>query len=218
VSAPLFGVQSHPRLEAGKRANLAIAAAHFDGRRIAAATPFSFWRILGRPVAERGFLPGTEIRDGCVIPTIGGGLCLLSGALFRLAAEMGWEILERHGHTVQSRDFDLVDATVFWPQVDLRFAPKRGSVVLRVRVQGDRLVVESYGLEVPAPQKVWRETTPQNGNLVLASRVLRGKPGREPELLGRDLKKPLPAGLARNCLTCEETSCRAREQHLRVVR
>lgn len=218
VAVGLKGVQSHPDLEAGKRTNLAIAAAHLDGRRISASTPFSFWRLLGNPSARRGFRPGTEIRDGCVIPSIGGGLCLLSGALFRLAAEMNWVILERHGHTVQSPDMSLVDATVFWPQVDLRFAPRAGNATLRVRVQQDLLIVESFGLEATSPVRVWRSAEqPQNHNLIRASRVLRGKVGPEAEVLGVDQKRPLPAGLKRNCLTCDETSCAARPIHLQVM-
>jgi vancomycin resistance protein VanW len=163
-------------------------------------------------------LPGTEIRDGCVIPSVGGGLCLLSGALFRLAAEMDWDILERHGHTVQGRDFRSVDATVFWPQVDLRFAPKEGSAVLRVRVQQDSLIVESYGTQAVAPVPVWRQgEVPQNNNVIHASRVLRATPGSPAEILGVDHKRRLPAGLSRNCITCQETGCAARASHLRVV-
>lgn len=212
------GVQSHPELEAGKRINLAIAAAHFDGRRIDASTPFSFWRILGKPTAARGYRPGTEIRDGCVIPSVGGGLCLISGALFRLAAEMDWEILERHGHTVQSRDLSRVDATVFWPQVDLRFAPRKGSAVVRVRMHSDLLIVESYGAQAKTPVRVWREAaTPKNNNLILASRVVRASSGRPVEVLGLDRKKSLEGGLKRNCITCEEQGCSARASHLQVM-
>jgi vancomycin resistance protein VanW len=211
-------VQSHPDLEAGKRINLAIAAAHFDGRRIDASAPFSFWRILGKPTAARGYRPGTEIRDGCVIPSIGGGLCLISGALFRLAAEMDWEILERHGHTVQSRDLSQVDATVFWPQVDLRFAPRQGSAIIRARMHNDQLVVESYGAKAKVPVRVWREAaTPQNNNLVLASRVVRATAARRVEVLGIDRKKSLEGGLKRNCITCEEQGCSARASHLQVM-
>jgi vancomycin resistance protein VanW len=218
VAVSWRGVQSHPDLEAGKRINLAIAAAHFDGRCIDAATPFSFWRILGKPTAARGYRAGTEIRDGCVVPSIGGGLCLISGALFRLAAEMDWEILERHGHTVQSRDLSQIDATVFWPQVDLRFAPRVGTSTLRVRMQHELLVVESYGAQATSPVRVWREAVePENNNLILASRVVRASAGRKSDVLGLDHKRDLPSGLKRNCITCEEQGCSARESNLRVM-
>lgn len=219
------GVQSHPSLETGKHTNLAIAAAYFDGRCISPDTPFSFWRILGRPTAAKGFRPGTEIRDGCVIPSIGGGLCLLSGALFRLAAEMGWQIYERHGHTVQGRE-GQVDATVFWPQVDLRFAPKHDCAVLRVVMQDESLIVESYGSKQHVPLPVWRGPThirmqnsehPQISNQVEVSQVFRKGHGTL-EVLGSDRKTTLPQGLARNCLTCHEYACKERRSHLRVMR
>lgn len=205
------GVQSHPILEEGKQQNLAIAAAHFDGRVLSADAPFSFWRLLGRPAQARGFALGTELRDGCVVPALGGGLCLLSGALFRLAAEMDWSILERHGHTLAGANEQQVDATVMWPQVDLRFAPKQGSSILRVRVRHGVLSVAAYGLQRSEPRRVWRETQPPPlASGPTSSRVWRSGPSGDAELLGVDHKRVAPAGLARNCLTCEARDCHAR--------
>ena len=36
---------------------------------------------LGRITARKGFVLGREIREGCVVPTVGGGICQLSNAL-----------------------------------------------------------------------------------------------------------------------------------------
>lgn len=213
------GTQSHPSLEAGKIRNLRIAAAHFDGRELSASRGFSFWRLLGRPVRAKGFLPGTEIRDGCVVPTIGGGLCLLSGALFRLAAELDWTILERHGHTISTGDIDRIDATVFWPFVDLRFAPRSGAAVLRVEVAGDSLRVAAYGLADQAhePIQVWRESKENlHGDAELSTLYRENRDGHI-EVLGNDSKQALPGGLSRNCLTCNERQCRARGELLEAL-
>jgi len=72
----------------------------------------------------RGYVAGRELRQGCIIPTIGGGLCQLSNALYNAALDAGFEIIERHAHT-QAIDHSLTeagrDATVFWNYVDLRF-------------------------------------------------------------------------------------------------
>ncbi len=110
-------------LEAGKVENVRLAAQKLDGLEIPANEIFSFWNHIGRPSAQAGFVVGREIRAGCVIPTIAGGLCLLSNSLYKAALEAGLEIVERHGHTQQlfTSEPEHVDATVFWNYVDLRF-------------------------------------------------------------------------------------------------
>lgn len=91
-----------PRLEAGKRVNVALAACAFDGLLLTPAQPLSFWRTLGRVTPEAGFQLGMELRGGCIVPTVGGGVCLLSNALFAMAARLGWAVLERHGHSLEA--------------------------------------------------------------------------------------------------------------------
>ncbi len=98
-----------------------------------------------------------ELRAGCAVPAIGGGLCLLSNALFALAVELGWEILERHGHSMALADPHALDATVAYPYVDLRIAPRRGTAVLAVAVRGDVLVVAAHGDAEPPRVELDRE-------------------------------------------------------------
>ena len=84
---------------------------------------FSFWRQLGRTTRRRGFAAGRELREGCLVPSIGGGLCQLSNAIYDAALCQGLEIVERHRHTqviassLAERDRDAV---VFWNYVGLR--------------------------------------------------------------------------------------------------
>jgi len=44
-----------PALEAGKRANLRLAVAAFDGIVVTPERPLSFWRALGRVTKRRGY-------------------------------------------------------------------------------------------------------------------------------------------------------------------
>lgn len=219
VSVSANSQQSHPRLEEGKIRNLRIAAAHFDGRVLSPSQGFSFWRLLGRPSRGRGFLPGTEVRDGCVVPSMGGGLCLLSGLLFRLAAELGWTIVERHGHTIAPQNFEQIDATVFWPFVDLRFAPVRGSVLLRVSLQGDQLRVAAYGEagQSRSRSRVWRKARDGDTAKRRLSVIVRSREDERVEELGVDSQEVLSHGLRRNCLTCNETECQSRKSFLEVL-
>ena len=138
------GRQAHPLLEANKITNLTLAAPAFDGVLLEPGRALSFWRTLGPTSAGRGYRHGMELRTGCVVPTVGGGICLLSTALFELAAHLGFTILERHGHsieTVPTRPGELwgLDATVLYPYVDLRFAPRQGRARLEVAVADGHL-------------------------------------------------------------------------------
>jgi len=116
-------------LELGKVQNLRIAAAATDGVLLEPGETFSFWRTLGRPTRAKGYVRGRELRQGCMIPTIAGGICQLSRALSRVAERSGMDIVERHRHTAAPPEAaldDPADSTVFWNYVDLRFrAPCR---------------------------------------------------------------------------------------------
>ncbi|MES2889578.1 MAG: VanW family protein, partial [Pseudomonadota bacterium] len=86
-------------LVAGKVHNLRLAVQAFHGIEVHAGQPLSFWRQLGRVTQRRGFVLGREVREGCVIPTLGGGLCQLSNALANCIARAGGTLVERHRHT-----------------------------------------------------------------------------------------------------------------------
>jgi vancomycin resistance protein YoaR len=115
-------------LELGKVQNLRIAAAAIDGTVIDPGETFSFWRAAGRATRAKGYVVGRELRQGCMIPTVGGGLCQLTNALSRVAHRAGMEIVERHSHSVRPEGFFIdgaTDATVFWNYVDFRFRSPR---------------------------------------------------------------------------------------------
>src|SRR5262245_12150177 len=69
------------RLTAGKVENLRVAARRLDGLELEPGAVFSFWRHLGQPARWKGYVEGRELREGCVVPSIAGGLCQLSNAL-----------------------------------------------------------------------------------------------------------------------------------------
>jgi len=123
-------------LELGKVQNLRIAAAAVDGLVLEPGEIFSFWRAAGRATRAKGYVIGRELRLGCMIPSVGGGICQLTNALSRVATHAGMEIVERHSHSVHPEGFfidDATDATVFWNYIDFRFRSPR-----RVRI-GARL-------------------------------------------------------------------------------
>jgi hypothetical protein len=163
----------------GKVENLRRAARALDGLVIPAEAVFSFWRHVGPPVAARGFVAGRMLREGCMVPAVGGGLCQLSNALYDVALQTGCRIVERHAHSrvvPGSAAAEGRDATVAWNYVDLRFTADR-ELRLAVRLDADSLVVHLMG--APATEKA---PLPPSA--------------------------PFAAGAAsRSCGLCEETEC-----------
>lgn len=182
--SPLWrdGREDEFRLVAGKVENLRVAQRAFDGVVVPAGAVFSFWKQLGRPTRGRGFVEGREIRAGCVVPVVAGGLCQLSNALAACALESGITLVERHAHTARiERDAatpTAIDATVSWNYIDLRLqAPFDWR--LEVELTGDELVVR-----------------------VRAAQARAGA-GRAIPLVAERRAAPL----ARGCLTCDELRC-----------
>ncbi len=140
-------------MQEGKTQNLRRAVRAFDGVVVPAGETLSFWRQLGRVTRRRGFVDGRELRDGCLIPAVGGGLCQLSNALYDLALRTGAEIVERHAHTHLVPGSPVAegrDATIAWNYIDLRFRPQV-PIRLEVRLTAGELVVAFWGTDPPDP-------------------------------------------------------------------
>jgi vancomycin resistance protein VanW len=214
-----------PIFEEGKRVNVALAAPAFDGVQLQPGVPFSFWRTLGAPRRSLGYRHGMELRGGCVVPSMGGGLCLLSNALFRAAAELGWEIVERHGHTMEAVPSDElpwgVDATIAWPYIDLRVAVPVGDAParLQVRVDNDELVVQVWG-SAPVRRVIELVGLDDRVDVIDGQRVRTNRVERRvteadgrtsTTVIAQNAKRLLAsADLGRSCLTCALDGCAGR--------
>lgn len=147
--SPLW-TESEPEerfLVAGKIHNLRLAIQRLDGVEIHAGELFSFWKQLGRAGRMGGYVVGRELREGCIIPNIGGGLCQMSNALYDAAMQAGFEIVERHAHTqviAGSLAEKGRDATVFWNYIDLRFRAEK-AFRIEAELSGGDLVVRFRG-------------------------------------------------------------------------
>jgi len=167
-------------LTAGKVENLRLAARALHGLVIPAGGVFSFWRQLGRTTRWKGYTVGRELREGCMIPNRGGGLCQVTGLLYQAALEAGLEIVERHEHSrliPGSQGEQDLDATVFWNYVDLRF---RSSFSWRLEVELDasHLIVRIRG-----------EHSGSEGQVVVPL---------------DSVEREAPSG---DCLTCHQSAC-----------
>jgi hypothetical protein len=143
-------------LTLGKVQNLRVAVRRIDGVVVPAGAVFSFWRHVGRATRRAGYVRGRELREGCVVPSVGGGLCQLSNALYDAALTAGFEVVERHAHTVVvpgSLAETGRDATVFWNYVDLQFRVPR-EVRIEAALTADSLAVRFWATGVGAASAV----------------------------------------------------------------
>ncbi len=168
-------------LTAGKVQNLRVACQWLHGLEIRKGQVFSFWKQIGRTRRSKGYTKGRELREGCLIANVGGGLCQLSNLLYQLALDSEFEIMERHAHSrvipgsLAEQDRD---ATVFWNYVDLRF-----------RVTFDCRL----------------ETVLSSNELIVRLRSLTG-PGTT-KMAGHAVGVPTRSAPAGDCATCGMTSC-----------
>ncbi|RKR83848.1 VanW like protein [Mucilaginibacter gracilis] len=131
-------------LTAGKIENLRIAVKKINGVEIDAGQVFSFWKYVGSPNKLKGYVLGREIREGCIVPTIAGGLCQLSNGLYDAALKANFDIIERHKHTrvikgsLAEQDRD---ATVKWNYIDLRFKANK-PFRIEAELTADKLIIK----------------------------------------------------------------------------
>jgi vancomycin resistance protein VanW len=105
-----------------QKTNLSVAGNRLNGWLIRPGEEFSFNQVVGPRTAARGYLAAPSYIGAESPPTIGGGICLLSSALYQLALSAGLSIRQRipHLRTIQSVPPGL-DATVWYGGADLRF-------------------------------------------------------------------------------------------------
>lgn len=125
VSQPVFA----NNWRENKLHNFRLAAERIQQVTIKPGGVFSFWKIVGRPTASKGYKPGRNLVVGQVRETIGGGLCQVSGILYHLSLIGNLAVFERHNHSVdlyangEPRFTPLgADATIAYGYKDLRIA------------------------------------------------------------------------------------------------
>lgn len=157
-SSPLWsGEETSRMLIAGKIQNLRQATKNLDGLVVPGNQVFSFWKQIGRATARKGYATGRELREGCVIPTIGGGICQLSNSIYDAALQAGLTVIERHQHSqiiAGSLAEQGRDATVFWNYKDLRLsAPYPWK--LEVKLDAKHLNVRILAQEAATKPMLW---------------------------------------------------------------
>jgi len=117
--------------------NIVTAAKQFHGLLIPPNTTFSMGNVLSDISLDNGYAEALIIYNGRTITGVGGGVCQVSTTLFRAAFFAGYPIVERYAHAFRvlyyeqrprsGTDSSLagLDATVYFPLVDLKFTNDR---------------------------------------------------------------------------------------------
>lgn len=125
------------------------------------------WQALVFLAKTRGFTTVRELREGCLVPAIGAGLCQLSGLLYQAVLNTALEIVKRHAHSrviPGSSAEQNLDATVFWWL--------RGSALPRETRLADR--DRAHRLRPPEHDLLYEFTTPYPAALNAADLCLAG--------------------------------------------
>jgi vancomycin resistance protein VanW len=141
---PLSGVDM--QLQVNKKASLEIAASCIDGLMLRPGETFSFWRLVGKPSARRGFKTGLVLRNGTIQQDIGGGLCQMTNLIYWMTIHTDLTIVERwrHGFDVfpdagRTQPF-ASGATCAYNYIDLQIRNDTEAIYqLRVHPEGDWL-------------------------------------------------------------------------------
>ncbi len=109
-------------LTPAQKSNIQLAAHALDGIVLRSGEKLSFNKVVGPRTSGRGYRQAPAYLGSDNATTNGGGVCLVSSALYQLALETGCQIEERVAHlrTVRTVPAGL-DATVWYGQADLCF-------------------------------------------------------------------------------------------------
>lgn len=147
-------------LQENKAANLALAAPRVNGIVIRPGETFSFWRLVGRCSARRGYQPGMVISGGQPGRGVGGGMCQFTNLIHWMALHSPLTIAERHHHDSLDLfpDFDRqvpfgVGTSIAYNYLDYRLRNDEDQPFqLLIWVDGEYLCGQLRALRLP-PEK-----------------------------------------------------------------
>jgi vancomycin resistance protein YoaR len=146
------GVTYFPGSPSTRLINVRAGANHFNGILLKPDEVFSFGTLLGAVGPEQGYVPELVILNNHEEKQYGGGLCQVSSTAYRAALLAGLPILERHNHSFAISYYTNpygvpgVDATIYYPPVDLKFKNDTGHYLLiQTYMQGTTLKFDYYG-------------------------------------------------------------------------
>lgn len=86
-------------LQYNKIKNIKIAIKKINGIIIKPGETFSYWRLIGKPTAKKGYTEGMILFYGGFKAGVGGGLCQLSNLIYWITLHTPLKVVERYRHS-----------------------------------------------------------------------------------------------------------------------
>ena len=86
-------------MQHNKVTNLRIAVKRLDRIIINPGETFSYWKLIGKPSARKGYKEGMVLFYGGFKPGVGGGLCQISNMIYWLTLHTPLTVTERYRHS-----------------------------------------------------------------------------------------------------------------------
>lgn len=139
--------------------NHSLAIPYLDHILIRPGETFSFWRLVGRPSAKRGFHEGMELHMGRARGGIGGGLCQMSNLIHWLALHTPLTVTKRANHSFdpfpdQGRVIPYgTGAALFYNYIDL-WLENRTDITFQFRIwMTDKLLNGEFRADQRIPHR-----------------------------------------------------------------
>jgi vancomycin resistance protein YoaR len=129
---------------------------------------------MGDVSLENGFAEALIIYGGRTIKGVGGGVCQVSTTLFRAAFNAGFPIVERYSHAYRVSYYEQtasgavdprlagLDATVYFPLVDLKFRNDSPYWILMETYMGSGSLTWKFYSTKDGRSVTWETTGPTN--------------------------------------------------------
>ncbi len=158
-------------LSPAQKNNVRVAIHHLNGVIIPAGQRFSFNRTVGPRTVARGYEAAPSYLGDESPSTVGGGICILSSALYQLALKANLPIEQRvpHLRTIHSVPPGL-DATVWYGGADLKFRNNQNQALrIAVTENGNTLSLAFQGKQIVRSARILRTIRQPNRHSILVS-------------------------------------------------
>jgi len=145
--------------------NVKIATKALDMAIIKPDATLSFNQIVGERTVADGYKDAYVIVNGQFVPGLAGGICQVSSTLYNTGLLANLAVTERTNHDLVITYVPLgQDATVAYPDLDLKFKNNSGGYLLiRTKTTANTLTVELYGKVKPGQEVLIANTIPVVG-------------------------------------------------------
>ncbi len=162
--------------------NLNIAIRKINSLVIPSGKIFSFNKIVGNPSINNGFKESRSIKNGIVVPEIGGGLCQLPWIMYHLCLQTNIKVTERHHHSKDIYDETTrfaplgSDATIVYGYKDFRIENNTEDDINFVfKIEGDILTCSICCIQKFIINKVQFDYSKQQQNKLLVKTIINDK-------------------------------------------